>query len=64
METNDTVTAPQSSDVNAAYEEWSRKNYGSRDEFYWFLTNPSAERDAFLCDEKATVHGNIISLTL
>ena len=48
MESNNIITAPAGSDVEALYKEWSRSHTGNRFDFFRMLTMPSAERDAFM----------------
>lgn len=48
MEKNNIVLAPQCGDVKKLYTEWKRIHHGSRDDFYLFMTTPSADREAFI----------------
>lgn len=48
MESNNIITAPAVSDVEALYKEWSRSHMGNRFEFFRFITTPTAERARFM----------------
>ncbi len=48
MKRNQINTAPYLPDFNGVFEKWQSTHRGDRQDFYEFITRPSAERDEFL----------------
>ncbi len=45
---NRIIPAPESADTGALFAEWSKEYTGTVDDFYHFITTPTAQRDLFL----------------
>lgn len=58
MEKNGITAAPQTGRVADLHQAWLEGHNGTLDEFYAFMTTPSAERTAFLasrpCETEVT----------
>ncbi|MDE5643279.1 MAG: hypothetical protein K2F74_03030 [Muribaculaceae bacterium] len=45
---NSVTTAPESDSIAALYARWRQTRAGTMDDFYRFMTTPTAEREFFL----------------
>ena len=63
MESNNIVAAPQVADIDTLFGIWKQTHSGSKDDFYVFLTAPSAEREIFLSafEREVIFDGAIVS---
>lgn len=55
MNNNNISIAPQTQTVHDLYEVWQASNFGTEEQFYEFMTTPSAKRTAFLAEHQAEV---------
>ncbi len=52
---NRIIPAPESADTHALFSEWSKEYTGTVDDFYLFITTPTAQRDLFLRKAKTNI---------
>jgi len=63
MKVDNITIAPVCQDAAALYELWTQRNMGGySDDFYDFMTTPSAARERFLAQQSRTVSmvGNLM----
>lgn len=51
MERDSITAAPQVADTDALYRRWSEGHTGTKEDFFRFMTVPSAERSVFLSSQ-------------
>ena len=55
MKKNNIIIAPQIEDTATLFQAWAEENFGTEDQFYEFMTTPSARRSLFLAQHNVDV---------
>lgn len=55
MKQNNIIIAPQIANNATLFQAWAEENFGTEDQFYDFMTTPSAWRSLFLAQHSVDV---------